>query len=325
MKKIFYIFVIAAICMALILPAAATEIEIGSVAIEETLAASEGAGSEEDGEEITEDLDSVSEALTETAIESVIESTTDAEIESEDVAAIINGADSKIEIIVGLAGAMGITIEEAEELLGKMVALGDEHLGETDIWKDIKASIQENPETWTIVAFVLLILAAFAVFLIRGQIKNTSAQAATKANIIDIKETEAETHKTLLSASAKLTEIEIGYEGIKVEMGEIHNTVDSMLKTAAESRADLEKILEMVAQMLAEVDALKGNSEAALTVNKEQAFQTVQLLNIALGRTPLNVSDATRKAWYEHSVARIKAAADAANEDKSKASAPAEQ
>lgn len=306
MKKIFCILIIAAMCMAFILPVAATETEGGTVAPEESLTTTEGAD----------------EALTETETSEVV---TDGSTEPEDIAAIIGGADSRLEAIVGLAGAMGITLEEAEAILDKMVALGDEHLGESDMWIEIKTSILDHPETWTIVVLVVLMLVALAVFLIRGQIKNTSAQATTKANIIDIKKNEAEISGKVKEANAKLASIEHEHEEIKLGMDGIYNMAAGMLKQVEECKVTEEKICEMAALMLSAVDLLKANSETSLNVNREQALQTVQLLNIAMGRHMPRVSESTRKVWYDDAVAKIKEKAGVSGETTDETTTPVEQ
>ncbi len=350
MKKIICIFIIAAMCMALVLPAAATEIEEGTVALEETLTATEGAdeavstvetaeqveGSEDASEQVTEsgtpgtssptetepEADTPAETVGDTGMETEATTVLPTESETEDIAAIIGGADNRLEAIVGLANAMGITLEEAEAILDKMAALGDEHLGENDIWIEIKDSILENPETWTVVVLVVLMLIALAIFLIRGQIKNTSAQATTKANIIDIKKNEAEITGKVNAANTKLAEIEREHGDIKLEMDEIYEVAKAMLQIVEESKAEADKIYEMAALMLSNVDTLKSNSESALNVNRELALQTVQLLNIAMGRQLPRVSESTRKVWYEDAVARIKAAAGVSDEAETAASTP---
>jgi hypothetical protein len=319
MKKIF-IFIIAIILVTSLLTvgamaadaAEATEVEDSTVTLEESFVSTE----------------SVDEVVTETeTAEGSTDASTDAstEAETEDIAAIIGGADNKLEAIVGLAGAMGITLEEAEAILDKMVALGDEHLGESDIWMEIKASILNNPETWTIVVLVALMLVALAVFLIRGQIKNTSAQAATKANIIDIKKNEAEMRTAMSAATTKLSAIGREHESIKLQMDEIYQMAEDMLKNVEESMATADKICEMATLMLSAVDLLKANSETSLNVNREQALQTVQLLNIAMGRQMPRVSETTRKVWYEDAVAKIKESATVSDEVKAEAAAPDKQ
>lgn len=322
MKKIFYILITATVCTALILPAAATDIEEGTIALEDSSVATESAG---EAATAVETVDAATEAADEIEVETETATDMSTESETKDIAAIIGNADSRLDAIVGIAGAMGITLEEAEQLLDKMVALGDEPLGDTDIWVEIKASILENPETWTIVVLVVLMLIALAIFLIRGQIKNTSAQAATKANIIDIKKNEAEMRTEMRTATNKLGEIGHEHEGIKLEMDEICKMAGDMLKIVEESKAEADKICEMAALMLSAVDLLKANSETSLNVNREQALQTVQLLNIAMGRQLPRVSESTRKVWYEDAVAKIKEKAGISDEAKAEQTTPAEQ
>jgi len=316
MKKIFYILITLTVCMALILPAAAVESDGGSVAPDEYLTGTEAETEAVTVTEITEagDTGEESAANSEEVLNTVSEDAGSDEVETEDLAAIIGNADSRLEAIVGIAEAMGISLDEAEALLNKIVVLGDEHFGENDFWLDIKESILSNPETWTIVALVVLMLVALAVFLIRGQIKNTSAQATTKANIIDIKKNEAEIAGKVSSANVKLSQIEHEHEDIKLEMDEIRETAANMLKIVEENKTEVDKICEMAALMLSEVGSLKSNSDAALSVNKEQALQTVQLLNIAMGRQLPRVSESTRKVWYEDAVTKIKEAAGVAGE-----------
>jgi hypothetical protein len=168
-------------------------------------------------------------------------------------------------------------------------------------------------------------LIALAIFLIRGQIKNTSNQATTKVNIIDIKKDAAEMHTKMHAATAKLDKIGHEHEGIKLQMDEIYKMAADMLKIAEEARETEEKICEMAALLLSAVDLLKENSETSLNVNREQALQTVQLLNIAMGRQLPRVSESTRKVWYEDAVAKIKESAGISGETKAEATAPAEQ
>ena len=194
MKKIFcYAMALILVMCAAAIPAFATEGE--QVDVVETV-----------DEVVDETVDTVAESDSELASESETDIVTEGE--TEDIAAIIGGAESRMDAIVKIAGTMGITLDEAEALLDKMVSLGDEHFGESDLWGKIRASIEEDPEAWTVVALVILMLVALTIFIIRGLIKNTSAQAATKANIIDIKKNEAEISESVSKATSKLAEID---------------------------------------------------------------------------------------------------------------------
>lgn len=296
MKKIFIFLMMLALCMAVILPVGATETFEGTFESTEYLSGSE---SVTESVEDTEESHSVSDS----------EFVSETESQTENIAAIIGDADSRLDAIVKIAEAMGITLDEAEALLDKMVALGDEHLADSDLWNDIRADILENPDRWIIVALVVLMLIALVTFIIRGLIKNTTAQAATRANIIDIKENEAKISEKVNAATKKLSSIEGEHVEIKAEMYELRELAEQMQRVVDASKDETARIHEMAITMLSAVERIKADSASALKVNEEQALQTVQLLNIAMGRNLPTVSKSTRKVWYEDAVSKIKEAA----------------
>lgn len=265
-------------------------------------------------EQITSDAASATESVFSPegeGYESEVESGGDIEEASEDIAAIIEGADSKLDAIFAIASAMGITPEEAEVFLDKMVSLGDEHFGESDLWADVKASIAEDPEAWTVAALVVLMLMVLVIFIIRGLIKNTIAQSATKANITDI--------KTVLGINKDTGKSET-LDGLKADILGIKKNTERLEAENAELKADLElqsaAIIQAVGEVLdavrsedAKLDVIEGETAASVKINGEQALQIVQLLNIAMGRQMPRMSETTRKAWYDESVTKIKEAA----------------
>jgi uncharacterized protein YxeA len=296
MKKIFIFLMVLALCMAVILPAGATEANPDTDESTEYLSGSES---------VTESVEDTAESHSVSDSEFISET----ESQTENIAAIIGDADSRLDAIVKIAAAMGITLDEAEALLDKMVALGDEHLADSDLWNDIRADILENPDRWIIVALVVLMLIALVTFIIRGLIKNTTAQAATRANIIDIKENEAKLSEKVNAAAKKLSSIGGEHVEIKAEMYELRELVEQMQHVVDASKDETARIHEMAITMLSAVERIKADSASALKVNEEQALQTVQLLNIAMGRKLPTVSQSTRKVWYEDAVSKIKEAA----------------
>lgn len=235
------------------------------------------------------------------------ETEAESETETTDIVAILGDADSRLDAIVKLAGTMGITLEEAEALLDKMVALGDEHFGEHDFWLNIRESIEKNPDTWTIAILTVLMLLALVIFLIRGLIKNTTAQATNKMNIEDIKRTEAVNAQRLTEQSVKLSGIENEHADIKAEIAEINARCELTQKATDIALSKVEDILTKAVDMLDKVEVIERNSANALKVNVEQALETVELLNIAMGRKLPTVSEATRKVWRDNAVSKIKA------------------
>lgn len=307
MKKFicYIIAVVTVMCLAIV-PAVATEAETEAITegeVVETVTEAIGAGTE---------TEQASEIDTETETET--KSNTESETETVDIVAILGDADSRLDAIVKLAGTMGITLEEAEALLDKMVAIGDEHFGEHDFWLNIRESIENNPDTWTIAILTVLMLLALVIFLIRGLIKNTAAQATNKMNIADIKKTEELTSQKLTEQSAKLLRIEKEHADIKSDIAEIierceetQNTTDKALTKANEILQKGDEILQKAVDMLNKVEVIEKNSENALKVNVEQALETIELLNIAMGRKMPLASEATRKVWRDNAVSKIKA------------------
>jgi uncharacterized protein (DUF885 family) len=166
-------------------------------------------------------------------------------------------------------------------------------------------------------------LLALVIFLIRGLIKNTAAQATNKMNIEDIKKTEAVTATRLSEHSTKLVGIENEHADIKAEIAEINARCEATQKATDEALAKVGDILAKAVDMLDKVEVIERNSANALKVNVEQALETVELLNIAMCRKLPTVSETTRKVWRDNAVSKIKAFASeeqdaTATEDKTK-------
>ena len=301
MKKIFYYMIALVMVISLaVVPAVATEAETESDVVE---TATEAIGAVTETEE-------VSEIDTETDTET--EADTESETETTDIVAIIGSSESRLDAIVKLAGTLGITLDEAEALLDKMVAIGDEHFGESDLWADVKASISENPEAWTVAALVVLMLMLLVIFIIRGLIKNTIAQSATKANITDIKTVlginkDTGKSETLDGLKADILGLKKNAERVETELAEVNTKCEMTQETTDMALSKVEDILEKAIEMLDKVEVIERNSANALKVNVEQALETVELLNIAMGRKLPTVSEATRKVWRDNAVSKIKA------------------
>ena len=301
MKKIFYYMIALVMVISLaVVPAVATEAETESDVVE---TATEAIGAVTETEQVSE-IDTMTETET--------EADTESETETPDIVAIIGSSESRLDAIVKLAGTLGITLDEAEALLDKMVAIGDEHFGESDLWADVKASISENPEAWTVAALVVLMLMLLVIFIIRGLIKNTIAQSATKANITDIKTVlginkDTGKSETLDGLKADILGLKKNAERVETELAEVNTKCEMTQETTDMALSKVEDILEKAIDMLDKVEVIERNSANALKVNVEQALETVELLNIAMGRKLPTVSEATRKVWRDNAVSKIKA------------------
>ena len=105
MKKIFIFIMIMALCMAVILPAGATETYTGT----------------DEGAEVLMGTESeISGAIeTETVIATESAATEATESDTEDVAGLISGAGSRLEAIVAIAGAMASRLTRLRRCLTK--------------------------------------------------------------------------------------------------------------------------------------------------------------------------------------------------------------
>lgn len=274
MKKIFYIFAIVVLCMALVLPVGATEETVLDVT--EAITA-----------EATENAD---EAVTEDMAESV---------NLGEISEIIKEAPTMTDAIIAVADKLGVTVDEAEALVAEIVALGDKYLGETELWEMVRNDIYEHPEKYVIVALVFLIFIALVAFMLRWIIQNIGQMRTMKLNIASLKksvdgddsdEGRAESLRGLITAR--------------------NNEIKALEQRDKEFEAEIIKLREQAAEVTRAADEVKKNTENALNVTQESALQIAQLLCIAMdkGKMPVVTKEA-RRIWYENAQSKIKAAA----------------
>ena len=109
--------------------------------------------------------ESATEIVSDTVTESATAGMTIDEEAASEIVGIIEGSGSKTQAIIDIAERLGVTYEEAEELLNAMLAAGDKYLGENELWIGFKRDIQENLQFW-----VIVIMCALAVLAIAGMI-----------------------------------------------------------------------------------------------------------------------------------------------------------
>lgn len=66
-----------------------------------------------------------------------------------EIVEIIEQSDSRAEAILSIAEKLGITAEQAENILNTVIDVGDEYLGETEWWVGFKRDVQEDIQFWT--------------------------------------------------------------------------------------------------------------------------------------------------------------------------------
>lgn len=170
--------------------------------------------------------------LAETDAETV-ESEPDMEINSEqagEIVEIIESSGSQAEAIIALAEKLGITTEEAENLINSMLEVGDKYLGETKWWVGFKSSVEEDMKFWILAAVIATAGLAILWFAISNKMKVASPikkldySIHSDGGMLDIiKKTSSETSKMhsemleVVKEAAYQTDV---YEGQLLKMQE---------------------------------------------------------------------------------------------------------
>ena len=147
---------------------------------------------------------------------------------------------------------------------------------------------------------------ALITFLIRSLIKQTTTQTSIKANVADIKKNEEAIGRLGEALIKHVTEVLSRIDSLELDNSELRDALVVQSEVIINAVSD---VLSAVNGGVEQITNIERNSETSVKVNEEQALQTVQLLNIAMGRQLPSPSSATRKLWYEDAVNKIKAAA----------------
>lgn len=263
MKKIICFLICAAVVFAAVLPIAASETA----------------------------TEVVTEATTEAVTEAVTEVVTEAEID---------GSMSLSEMILALAQKFGISVEDAEELVGDVKDVGDKYLEGNGLWDKISEDIQKNPAKWTIYGIVaLLVLFLIGVLIkrvindaINGQRQRIAIENIDKS-INGDEDVPGNSLRELINKKNDDIDL-LGKEHVGLE-----KRVDELKMTADLLAAKVEYLSKIAEKM-------EKNSDTSLKMTEESALQILQLLNIALDRKVPITSKEARQMWYEHTQNNIK-------------------
>lgn len=242
-------------------------------------------------------------AASETATEVVTEATTEAvtEVVTEAVTeADIDGSMSLSEMILALAQKFGISVEDAEELVGDVKDVGDKYLEGNGLWDKISEDIQKNPAKWTIYGIVALLVLFLIGVLIKRVINDALNGQRQRIAIENIDKSingddDAPGNSLRELINKKNDDIDLlGKEHVGLE-----KRVDELKMTADLLTAKVEYLSKIAEKM-------EKNSDTSLKMTEESALQILQLLNIALDRKVPITSKEARQIWYEHTQNNIK-------------------
>lgn len=242
-----------------------------------------------------------SEAVSEYAAEEdIVESealSEEIDIDIGEVHEIVENSSSFSEAVIEIAERFGISVEDAEELVNDMKALGDKYLGESELWVVIKNDMSQNPEKYVVIALIILLIVALIVFMLKWIISNMGQLRTLKMNVASLKK------------SVDGDDSEGGTLSLRSLIAAKNGEIKALEDKDAELEKEVIKLREEAARLTKEAAEVKKNTESALNVIQETALQIAQLLCIAMenGKTPI-LSKEARKIWLENTQVKIKAA-----------------
>lgn len=231
---------------------------------------------------------------TEGTVESVVESATEVAIDE---------TMSLSEVILAVSRACGVSVEEAEKIVLGIKAIGDEYLGENDLWVRISADMEEHPAKWTMLGLLLATVFVLIGVLIKRVI--TDAVTAQKMKIalenLDhaLNGDERDENGKALSIRAMIGEKNGQIEKLEKENEAQREEIGSLKRKA-------EELTGVITGLNNAISKIESNSDTSLKITEESALQLIQLINIALDRKVPITSKEARQIWYEHTQNNIK-------------------
>lgn len=238
----------------------------------------------------------------ETEVESV------PQIDISEVSDIIKESKTITDAIIKVANRCGITIEDAQDLVEDVMALGDKYLGETDMWVIIKNDAAANPGKYIVIALCFLMFVALIGFMLRWIVANIG---------------QLRTLKLYLASLKKSVDGDDSEEGKAFSLRGLITAKNDEIKALEEKDSAIEseviKLREQAERLTQSAEEVLNNSKSALNITQETAIQIAQLLCIAMekGKMPVLSSEA-RRIWFENTQANILGVTEG-NEDGSKA------
>lgn len=250
----------------------------------------------------------VSATEVETGIETEVISEDTAEIETTVAVDVEIGEElSFSETVLAIADKLGISVEEAEDLVQSIREFGDEYFSDTDLWSRVTADMDAHPAKWTIFG----LLAALVLFLIGLLIKRVISDATTlsrlKVAVAGIDRALSGDGQGDTQGEPSIRALINGNNERLEEFKREHGEQLELLKGEnAALAARNEELTQTVRGLNEVIRKMESNSDTSLKITEESALQILQLLNLALDRkVPVTTKEA-RALWYSATQNKIK-------------------
>ena len=273
------------------------------------------------------DVDSTVESTEYTTADTVIEDTTVAETTAAETTIVettigeteaatstealieIDKDSSFSEVVLAIADKFGISIEEAEKMVGNIRELGDKYLSDSDLWDEITADMDANPARWTVIGLMAVLIIFLIGLLIKRVISDATTLSRLKMSVTDIRRGllgDEEGEQDNVSICTLIKEKNMQIEQLKIDNA-------SLIEIVEELKIDNAALMEIVEELKKSIEVLndtihkmESNSDTSLKITEESALQILQLLNLALDRkVPVTTKEA-RALWYSATQNKIK-------------------
>ena len=170
---------------------------------------------------------------------------------------IVEGSESKADAIILIASKLGVTVEEAENIVDTIIEAGDKYLGESAWWISFKDDLVANRNFWTTVVLCILCVIAILIMIFVFAVKvvptlNKSNFGANK--LLDLSAGMKEENSQTL---VKIEEM----AALAAEKDEVYN------KLLAEKEEHIEKLVEKISEMKAAAEKERRSMVLAETYN----------------------------------------------------------
>ena len=287
------------------------------------------------------DVDSTVESTEYTTADTVIEDTTVAETTAAETTIVettigeteaatstealieIDKDSSFSEVVLAIADKFGISIEEAEKMVGNIRELGDKYLSDSDLWDEITADMDANPARWTVIGLMAVLIIFLIGLLIKRVISDATTLSRLKMSVTDIRRGllgDEEGEQDNVSICTLIKEKNMQIEQLKIDNASLIEIVEelkidnaALMEIVEELKIDNAALMEIVEELKKSIEVLndtihkmESNSDTSLKITEESALQILQLLNLALDRkVPVTTKEA-RALWYSATQNKIK-------------------
>lgn len=220
---------------------------------------------------------------------------------------IVNNSDTPSSAILMVMEKYDISFERAERLVYSVKAWGDSHLSGNELWDSLSEDIEANPQKYILIAAIFILFVILFVCVIRRMVSDM-------VQIRSIKMSNKRIEKAIAGDEGDADDTDNLRALISKKNAEIQQTAEELTKI----KQQISEIVIAISNMKGIISESRDNTVSSLNVNKESAYQIIQLISALLDRKAPILSKEAREIWSAAAMENIKkvTTASAAKEDK---------